>query len=80
MSESYTRDTHVKVRNPYIDIVKFVMALLVVAIHVHPVEGELGFIIYNVIARVADPMFFIITAYFFFAKIRKAGWRGGGGS
>ena len=69
-----------KARNPYIDITKFIMALLVVAIHVRPADGELGFIIANVIARVADPMFFIITAYFLFAKAKKAEGKMGGGT
>ena len=75
--ETLTKDARITFRNPYKDITKFVMALLVVAIHIPPADGELGFIIVNVIARVADPMFFIITSYFFFAKIKKTGYKWG---
>ena len=73
--EALTNDTRVTSRNPYIDIAKFVMALLVVAIHVPPADGEPGFIIIDIIARIADPMFFIITSYFFFLKIKKHGYK-----
>ena len=59
--------------NPYIDIAKFCMSILIVMIHVHPCEGFVGFLLYNVIARIADPMFFIITSYFFFRRVNKNG-------
>lgn len=53
---------------PAIDIAKFVMAILVVAIHVRPFEGTVGFIYNDVIARIADPLFFALTSFFLFRK------------
>lgn len=51
---------------PAIDIAKFVMAILVVAIHVRPFGGTVGFIYNDVIARIADPLFFALTSFFLF--------------
>ena len=62
-------------RNAVIDMTKFIMSILVVSIHVNPFDGELGFIVQNIIARIADPMFFILTSYFFFNKIKKQGFK-----
>ena len=52
-----------------IDIAKFVMAILVVAIHVRPFGGQTAFVYDDIIARIADPLFFQITAFLFFEKI-----------
>ena len=52
-----------------IDIAKFVMASLVVAIHVRPFTGQTAFVYDDIIARIADPLFFQITAFLFFEKI-----------
>ena len=52
-----------------IDIAKFVMAILVVAIHVRPFTGQTAFVYDDIIARIADPLFFQITAFLFFEKI-----------
>lgn len=52
-----------------IDIAKFVMAILVVAIHVRPFTGQTAFAYDDIIARIADPLFFQITAFLFFEKI-----------
>ena len=52
-----------------IDIAKFVMAILVVAIHVRPFTGQTVFVYDDIIARIADPLFFQITAFLFFEKI-----------
>ena len=52
-----------------IDIAKFVMAILVVAIHVCPFTGQTAFVYDDIIARIADPLFFQITAFLFFEKI-----------
>lgn len=52
-----------------IDIAKFVMAILVVAIHVRPFAGQTAFVYDDIIARIADPLFFQITAFLFFEKI-----------
>lgn len=58
-------------KKPYvtIDIAKFVMAILVVAIHVRPFSGEAAFVYDDIVARVADPLFFQITAFLFFEKV-----------
>ena len=68
------RDHHMNVnenKKPYvtIDIAKFVMAILVVAIHVHPFSGEVAFVYDDIVARIADPLFFQITAFLFFEKV-----------
>lgn len=52
-----------------IDIAKFVMAIFVVAIHVRPFTGQTAFVYDDIIARIADPLFFQITAFLFFEKI-----------
>lgn len=52
-----------------IDIAKFVMAILVVAIHVRPFTGQTAFVYDDIIARIADPLFFQITAFLIFEKI-----------
>lgn len=57
-----------------IDIAKFVMAVLVVAIHTHPFErvDNPAFIkIWDVIVSVAVPYFFIASGFFLFKKVDK---------
>lgn len=58
-------------KKPYvtIDVAKFVMAILVVAIHVRPFSGEAAFVYDDIVARIADPLFFQITAFLFFEKV-----------
>lgn len=56
-----------------IDIGKFVAAILVVAIHVLPFSGRFGFYFDHCIARIADPFFFIASAFFVFRKAFAAG-------
>ena len=57
-------------RNNNIDILKIVMAFLVVALHIFPVfgidgpEGLISYEIANGITRIAVPTFFIISGYF----------------
>lgn len=68
------RDHHMNVnenKKPYvtIDIAKFIMAILVVAIHVRPFSGEAAFVYDDIVARIADPLFFQITAFLFFEKV-----------
>lgn len=56
---------------PGLDILKFVMALLVVAIHAEAVNGING--VYEVASPLiscAVPVFFVISAYLVFRKIR----------
>lgn len=57
-------------RGNYIDILKFVLSLLVVFIHVHPkIDESLFFIV--PISRCAVPLFFIMSSYFFFSKLKN---------
>lgn len=60
--------------NPYIGLCKFIMALLVVAIHVEPFTGDAAFYYNNCLARIADPMFFTLSAYFLFDKLLVLKW------
>lgn len=62
---------------PAVDIAKFVLAILVVAIHVQPFRGMTGFLYDNCVARIADPLFFAITAFFMFrgAFEQDLSWR-----
>lgn len=51
-----------------IDIAKFVMALLVVAIHTHPeneIENKLILDIINCIYSIAVPFFFVASGFFY---------------
>lgn len=55
-----------------IDIIKFLCAILVVAIHTHPFREfsrYLEFGVANVLARIAVPFFFATAGYFFTIKI-----------
>lgn len=61
-------------RIPALDMAKCVMAILVVAIHVEPFSGDLAFYYNNCLARIADPMFFAISAYCLIAKCRENHW------
>jgi len=60
--------------NPYIGLAKFFMAVLVVAIHVEPFTGNAAFYYNNCLARIADPMFFTLSAYFLFDKLLASDW------
>lgn len=57
-----------------IDLMKFIMSLLIVAIHVPILTGNLNFydsLISNGIARVGVPFYFITGSYFLFRKIES---------
>lgn len=60
--------------NPYIGLCKFIMAVLVVAIHVEPFTENAAFYYNNCLARIADPMFFTLSAYFLFDKLVASNW------
>lgn len=60
--------------NSYIGILKFLMSLLVVAIHVKPFSGNIAFYYNDCIARIADPVFFTLSSYFLFDKLLKNNW------
>lgn len=55
-----------------LDFVKFICAMLVVVIHTSPlksVSSTAYFIVENVLARVAVPLFFAISGFLFFGKL-----------
>lgn len=54
-----------------IDLARFICALLVVVIHTSPLESVSAvahFIVENIVARVAVPLFFAISGFLFFGK------------
>lgn len=61
-------------RNCTIDIFRYVCAIMVVMIHVCPLEefsGNLGFITSNIIPRIAVPFFFIVSGYYYIQKLEN---------
>lgn len=52
-----------------IDIAKFVLALMIVLIHVNPFPPKINMVVMPVL-RLAVPLFFIISAFFFFRKVK----------
>lgn len=59
-------------RNCSLDIFRYVCALLVVAIHVHPlmdVNGSIGYAATYVIPRIAVPFFFVVSGYYFIQNL-----------
>ncbi len=68
----YVTNTLIKKYNS-IDLCKYFMAFLVVAIHTHPLEGcenNLIMTIYNTIVSFAVPFFFVSTGFLLFIKIK----------
>ena len=60
--------------NPFVGIYKFLLALLVVAIHVEPFSGDLAFYTNQCLARIAVPSFFVLSSYFLFDKLIHNNW------
>lgn len=57
---------------PSLDIAKFICAFLVIAIHTFPlidINPSANFVFVQIIARLAVPLFFVISGYLFFVKI-----------
>lgn len=55
-----------------LDIAKFMSAFLVICIHIGPlldINETANFVLVQIIARIAVPLFFIISGYLFFAKL-----------
>ena len=67
-----------------IDILKVVAALLMVAIHARPFVGNTYPLYISLFSRMAVPVFFVVSAFFFFRKkpdtaqlkhyVRRMGW------
>lgn len=58
-----------------VDISRFMMACLVIAIHMPPflgVNSELNFWFENYVVRLAVPFFFMCTGFFVFGSIRMS--------
>ena len=63
-----------KVRNSTIDIFRYLAALMVVAIHVHPfsdVHSTLGYLFTEVLTRIGVPFFFATAGYFYMQKLER---------
>lgn len=61
-----------KKQYPQLDIMKFISALLVVAIHCAPfiqLDEDVNFVFVQIIARLAVPFFFITSGFLFFRSI-----------
>lgn len=61
-----------KRRYDIVDIVKFIAAILVICVHCAPlvdINKEANFFLVQVLARFGVPLFFMLSAYFFFRKI-----------
>lgn len=54
-----------------IDVMKFVAAVLVICIHTSPINGEIGYFLNNILARIAVPFFFLTSGYFLYSKVEK---------
>lgn len=53
-----------------IDLLKFLLSFIVVAIHVNPFGEKLGYLRFP-LCRIAVPIFFLVSSYFFFRKIKN---------
>jgi len=64
----------IKTRNSTIDIFRYLAALMVVAIHVHPfsdVHPTLGYLFTEVLTRIGVPFFFATAGYFYIQKLER---------
>ena len=63
-----------KSRNAAIDVFRYICAILVIAIHTNPGNdfgGTLGFILNDMIPRIAVPFFFITAGYYYIRKLEN---------
>lgn len=74
MEETLSTIKKNNVGNSY-DILKFVMALLIVAIHTQAFEGPFACNVFKPFLEVAVPVFFILSSMFFFTKLRRENLR-----
>ena len=55
-----------------LDVAKLICALLVICIHTGPlldISSDANFVLVQVLARLAVPLFFVISGFLFFQKI-----------
>ena len=50
-----------------VDLMKFVLSLMVIALHMQPVKG--GYEVVRMVCRIAVPLFFMASAFLFFRKV-----------
>lgn len=60
-----------KKQYPLIDLMKFVMAIVVISIHRSPFTGVHNYIIEGMLGGMAVPFFFIVSSYLFFKKVKN---------
>ncbi len=61
-------------RNASIDIFRYMCAILVIAIHTHPLKefsSQLEFVATEIIPRIGVPFFFIVSGYFYIQKLQN---------
>ena len=63
-------------RNNSIDIFRLICAVLVIIIHTRPFEDQnelLGYIVVQILPRIAVPFFFCVSGYYYFHALKKRG-------
>lgn len=63
-----------KIRNNSIDIFRYLCAVMVVAIHIHPfmdINVKLGYVCTQILPRIGVPFFFTVAGYFYVQKFEK---------
>lgn len=66
-------------RNYYVDILRYFLALDVVFIHQHPLQDfsfNFGYFITVIMPRLANPLFFMISGYYFINKLLEQHGKG----
>ena len=53
-----------------VDLMKFILAILVITIHSSPLTGSYEYILTGIIARIAVPFFFISSGYILYTKLQ----------
>ena len=74
MTESTEKTEHKQMQYKGIDIMKFIMALLVIVLHTHPFYGmnqTCNFITADVLGRLAVPFFFAATGFLLEKKLEN---------
>ena len=70
MSNINLTKSNSKVGNSY-DLLKFIMALLIVAIHTNAFYGPWFCTWFQPVIYIAVPVFFVLSSMFYFIKVRK---------
>ena len=55
------------------DVLKFLMALLIVSIHI-PIKNDY----FSIIQNLGVPVFFVLSSFFLISKSRRESFKGGG--